>query len=92
MRLLSWMNGVEANSGPRMKNARLRNPSILQLWLKSVVQGYLNYHAIPGNLDSLRVFRVRVTRLWRQVLRRRGQKHHLNWKRMRQFDLRQLCA
>ena len=43
-------------------------------WLKSVVQGYFNYHAVPGNTDSLRVFRYRVTRLWRQVLIRRGQR------------------
>ena len=26
-------------------------------WLKSVVQGYFNYHAVPDNTDSLRVFR-----------------------------------
>src|SRR5438128_2784926 len=26
-------------------------------WLKSVVQGYFNYHAVPGNTDSLGVFR-----------------------------------
>ena len=30
-------------------------------WLKSVVQGYFNYYAVPGNLDSLGVFRDRVT-------------------------------
>ena len=33
-------------------------------WLKSVVQGYFNvdfnYYAVPGNLDSLGVFRARV--------------------------------
>jgi RNA-directed DNA polymerase len=51
-------------------------------WLRSIVQGYFNYHAVPGNTESLRIFRYRVTRLWRQVLRRRGQKHHLNWARM----------
>jgi hypothetical protein len=51
-------------------------------WLRSVVQGYFNYHAVPGNTESLCIFRYRVTRLWRQVLRRRGQKHHLNWARM----------
>ena len=22
-------------------------------WLRSVVQGYFNYHAVPGNIDSL---------------------------------------
>jgi len=51
-------------------------------WLRSVVQGYLNYHAVPGNTESLRVFRFRVTRLWRQALRRRGQQYYLNWPRM----------
>jgi len=28
-------------------------------WLKSVVQGYFNDHAVPGNIDSLGVFRER---------------------------------
>jgi RNA-directed DNA polymerase len=37
-------------------------------WLRSVVQGYFNYHAVPGNTESLCIFRYRVTRLWRQVL------------------------
>ena len=25
-------------------------------WLKSVVQGYFNYHAVPGNIDSLTTY------------------------------------
>ena len=33
-------------------------------WLRSVVQGYFNYYAVPENLDSLGVFRDRVLRLW----------------------------
>ena len=57
-------------------------------WLKSVVQGYFNYHAVPGNTDCLRVFRWRVTRLWRQVLIRRGQRGYLNWARMRRLEER----
>jgi group II intron reverse transcriptase/maturase len=46
-------------------------------WLRSAVQGYFNYHAVPGNLDSLGVFRERVTRLWGGTLIRRSQKHRL---------------
>ena len=57
-------------------------------WLKSVVQGYFNYYAVPGNTDCLRVFRWRVTRLWRQVLIRRGQRGYLNWARMRRLEAR----
>jgi group II intron reverse transcriptase/maturase len=48
-------------------------------WLKSVVQGYYNYHAVPGNLDSLWAFRQRTSRHWRRSLFRRSQKHRLNW-------------
>ena len=51
-------------------------------WLKSVVKGYFHYHAVPGNIGSLRVYRVRVIRLWRWTLLRRSQKHRLIWTRM----------
>jgi len=48
-------------------------------WLRSVVQGYFNYYAVPGNLDSLAAFRQRVLGLWWHRLRRRSQKHPLSW-------------
>ena len=51
-------------------------------WLKSVVRGYFNYYAVPGNLDSLAVFRQRLLGLWWQNLRRRSQQRHLSWTRM----------
>jgi RNA-directed DNA polymerase len=51
-------------------------------WLRSVVQGYFNYHAVPGNSDSLATFRSRVIRLWRSMLIHRGGKRNLTWARM----------
>ena len=59
-------------------------------WLQSVVQGYFNYHAVPGNLSQLCVFRNRVIRLWRWALRRRGQKRRPNWARMTRLAQRWL--
>jgi RNA-directed DNA polymerase len=50
-------------------------------WLKSVVQGHFNYYAVPGNLDSLGIFRERVIRHWWHTLRRRSQKRPISWKR-----------
>jgi RNA-directed DNA polymerase len=55
-------------------------------WLKSVVQGYFNYHAVPGNLGSLGMLRKRVLSLWWRTLCRRSQKRLrgyacLNWAR-----------
>ena len=43
-------------------------------WLRSVIQGWFNYHAIPGNIYCLGAFRRGVQRLWRRTLRRRSQK------------------
>ncbi len=54
----------------------------LCLVLKSVVQGYFNYHPVPGNIASLKRFRLEVTRRWLRALRRRGQKHPMTWDRL----------
>jgi group II intron reverse transcriptase/maturase len=65
---------------------RMHDPIALTgKWLKSIVQGYFNYHAIPGNTDSLHAFRNRLVRLWRTMLIHRSQRHHLNWTRMQRL-------
>jgi RNA-directed DNA polymerase len=51
-------------------------------WLRSVVQGYFDYHAVPGNLVSLNSFRQEVSKRWFRALRRRGQKHPMIWARL----------
>jgi len=54
-------------------------------WLRSVVQGYFNYHAVPGNLDRLWSFRHRLTRLWHTQLVQRSQRRRLTWDRMNRW-------
>ena len=51
-------------------------------WLRSIVQGYFNYHAVPGNLVSLRSFRLQVIRRWFRALRRRSQRSRMTWPRI----------
>lgn len=50
-------------------------------WLRGVVQGYLNYHAVPGNSRTLGAFCREVQRHWLAALRDRSQKHRMTWKR-----------
>jgi group II intron reverse transcriptase/maturase len=50
-------------------------------WLKAVVSGYFQYHAIPDNEERLKAFRHDVLRLWLKQLRRRSQRHRWTWKR-----------
>jgi group II intron reverse transcriptase/maturase len=48
-------------------------------WLRSVVQGWLNYHAVPSNSRRLDRFVSEVTHLWLQVIRRRSQRGRSRW-------------
>ena len=50
-------------------------------WLRSVVQGNFNYHAVPGNMDSLNSFRAQVIWRWYRALRRRSQRDRMTWER-----------
>jgi RNA-directed DNA polymerase len=63
---------------------RRKHLSVAELgkWLRSVVQGYFNYHAVPGNLANLRSFRSQVIRRWMRALRRRSQKSRMTWPRL----------
>jgi group II intron reverse transcriptase/maturase len=54
-------------------------------WLKQVMTGYLNYHAVPTNSRALGVFRHRITLQWRHALQRRSHKAGLTWQRMRRL-------
>jgi RNA-directed DNA polymerase len=51
-------------------------------WLGSVVRGHLAYYAVPGNSGAIRSFRTQVIRQWCTTLRKRSQRHRLDWRRM----------
>lgn len=59
-------------------------------WLGQVLAGHYRYYGVPGNSASMTLFRDRVTRLWRQVLRRRSQKGAVTWERMQRLVARWL--
>jgi RNA-directed DNA polymerase len=48
-------------------------------WLRAVIRGYFQYHAVPDNEHRLRAFRKDVLRLWHRQLRRRSQRSNLTW-------------
>jgi len=55
-------------------------------WLRSVVQGHLNYYAVPGNKQSIDAFRTEVIKGWLRALRRRSQKSRsLTWERIKRL-------
>jgi RNA-directed DNA polymerase len=57
-------------------------------WLRSVVQGYYRYFAVPRNYPALQAFRFQVIGYWRQALRRRSQKSRITWARIKKLAQR----
>jgi group II intron reverse transcriptase/maturase len=51
-------------------------------WLRSVLTGHYRYYGVPLNGSALSLFRFKLMRLWRQVLRRRSQRNRITWARM----------
>ena len=54
-------------------------------WLRSVVEGHLQYYGVPMNGPALRTFRFQVGWLWYRTLRRRSQTARITWERMRRL-------
>ena len=50
-------------------------------WLGKVLDGWLNYYAVPTAYRYLRRFVLRLTRMWLYILRRRSQKDRFKWAR-----------
>jgi RNA-directed DNA polymerase len=59
-------------------------------WLGAVVRGHLAYYSVPGNIHQVTAFRDQLVRHWYRALRRRGQRHRLNWQKMRRHAERWL--
>lgn len=51
-------------------------------WLRSVLNGYYRYHAVPRNLPAMMSFYRRVGQLWHRTLERRSHKGRVDWRRM----------
>ena len=48
-------------------------------WLGKVVDGWLNYYAVPTSYLYLNRFMVRLKRMWLSIMRRRSQKDRFSW-------------
>ena len=60
-----------------------RHASLLdqRKWLAAVLRGHYGYFGITGNGRSIACFHTQITKWWRWVLRRRGQRPKLPWDR-----------
>ena len=76
-RMVSKLKAIKVELQRRMHD---RNADV-GAWLRKVVLGYYQYHAVPGNTTQLRIFKLRVCRLWQSVLVRRSQRAKMCWER-----------
>ena len=52
-------------------------------WLGRVVNGWLNYYAVPTSSPHLEQFIRILQRVWMKVLRRRSQRGRFSWQRLK---------
>jgi hypothetical protein len=78
-------SSLQQNTMPPLGNGSSRSGT---KWLNRVVQGYFNYHAVPGNLYRLAGMRSEICRAWRHALMRRSQRHRLPWDRFNRIAKR----
>jgi RNA-directed DNA polymerase len=69
----------------RLMDRRHEPTSQVGQWLKSVVTGYFNYFAVPGNTPSLWLYRLLIGKAWYRSLCRRSQKGYITWPRMKKL-------
>ena len=75
MRMIAKLKAIKAELRRRMHD----RPGVVGAWLRKVVNGYYQYHAVPGNIRQLSTFRQRINRLWYQALARRSQRARRRW-------------
>src|SRR5215470_13653585 len=76
-RMVAKLKAIKAELQRRMHDRMAE----VGAWLRKVVLGYYQYHAVPGNTTQLRIFKLRVCRLWQSVLIRRSQRAKMRWER-----------
>lgn len=72
---------------------RMHDPlETVAAWVASVVRGFTNYHAVPGNMKAPREIYTQISRIWLWAIRRRSQKamSHWTWERFYRLQRRWL--
>jgi len=77
-RMAAKLKSIKAELRRRMHSP----PALVGAWLRKVILGYYQYHAVPGNLRQLKIFVRRLRRLWRLTLIRRSQRGNVPWERL----------
>jgi RNA-directed DNA polymerase len=77
-RMVAKLKAIKAE----LQRRKHHRTTAVGVWLRKVVLGYYQYHAVPGNSTQLRIFQRRVCWLWRSVLVRRSQRAQVRWDRL----------
>ena len=71
-----------------LRRRRHENVGDTARWLGRVLDGWLNYYAVPMTSRYLHRFVLRLERMWLSILRRRSQKDRFKWARIAQLRAR----
>jgi retron-type reverse transcriptase len=80
------LNAKLTEIAQELHRRRHASTKVVGAWLRQVLNGHMQYFAVPGNTYAVSIFRVKVVRLWLMSLRRRSQRgRKLTWKRYKKL-------
>ena len=77
-RLVAKLQAIKTD----LKRRRHEPIASVGAWLRRVTSGYYQYHAVPGNLPRLELFRWRLRWVWWHALSRRSQRSQIPMDRL----------
>ena len=77
-RLVAKLQAIKAE----LKRRRHEPIASVGAWLQKVTSGHYQYHAVPGNLPRLQLFRWRLSWVWWRALSRRSQRGRISMDRL----------
>jgi RNA-directed DNA polymerase len=83
-RLVAKLQAIKAE----LKRRRHEPIASVGAWLRQVISGYYQYHAVPGNLPRLQLFRWRLSWIWWRALSRRSQRSRITMDRLNRLMTR----
>ena len=76
-RLMNQIKNVQRELRRRMHDS----VGLTLKWLRSVLNGHMNYYSVPGNGQSISLFHNEIVKRWFKMLRRRSQRFTITWER-----------
>lgn len=91
-KFMVWRKTIRKRMNKKLKELRIelmkrRHRPVMETakWLKTVINGHINYFGVPGNSTSISLFVYELKKAWYRSLCRKSQRKRLNWEKFAKY-------